>query len=209
MLDMKIITIDGTVWPVLGTITETLAKGEKLLKDKAYVADNDRVYIYGGKLKDNKPEKGYFYKVDGEYQYFEPKNPLDNEAGNMLDIDNIKEAICNADRMKNIEEELEIDKSDIDTFSPPIKETDDPLKRLVKMVLAELQVNLKHFRSEFSKEYDLTNIKASVTKAAPMTMKYFLRWAELLDLEVEITVRSKGEKRRVRRLKEDVTINIQ
>ena len=208
MLDMKIITIDGTVWPVLGTITETLAKGEKLVKDKAYVADNDRVYIYGGKLKDA-PNRGYFYKANGDFAYFEPKNELDNEAGNMLDIDNIKEAICNADRMKNIEDELEIDKSDIDTFAPPIKEDDDPLKRLVKMVLAELQVNLKHFKNEFSKEYDLTNIKASVTKQAAMTMKYFLRWAELLDLEVQITVRSRGEKKRVRRLKDEITINIQ
>ena len=42
-----------------------------------------------------------------------------------------------------------------------------------------------------------------------MTMKYFLRWAELLDLEVQITVRSRGEKKRVRRLKDEITINIQ
>ena len=85
---------------------------------------------------------------------------------------------------------MDEDMRDLNIFDPPIKPDDDILKKVIKMVLHKKQVDMKHYKKNFDKDYDLTNLKATVTKDAPMSMKYFLRWIVMCDLDVEIVVKS-------------------
>lgn len=203
-----VIPLDGVVYAVLGDAETIIEKEQKFIKDKCYVRDG-LVYIYGGKMKEDVLAPGYFYKnKEGKYHFVEPKDPDEHSATRIKDAMRAKEDLCDPGKFKEITEEMAGDTADLHVFAPPIKENDDPLKRTVKMVLLDLQVDLKSFRGEFNKEYDLTNLKASVTKEAPMTMKYFVRWLEVLGLTLDMTVTSNGNKK-VKRLSKPISMVIE
>lgn len=206
MEDTLVINIDGIVCIVKGDYEKLLEEGKKFEKDCGYVKDG-HVFIYGGKIKE-KSEPGHFYKTgDGKYTFVKSLSPDDNTVDKIKDIKKIKEDICNPDRMKDMGD-IDNDVADLHVFAPAIKDGDDHLKKLVKLVLADMQIDLKQLRSKFSKEYDLTNLKASVTKSAPMTMKFFLRWLEVLDLQCVMTIDSKN-KNSVDGLEEPITLTIE
>lgn len=208
-MDISTITIDGIVWVVEPeTYDEVLLSGGKFRVDYAYVK-GDKVYVYAGKEKDATEHlPGRFYKKKkGEYIFIPTEDPEEISASNVFNTTTIKEKICNKDSLKDIEEDMP-DSSDLNIFAPPIKESDDQLKKIVKLALEALQLDLRLYRHEFKKEYDFTNLKASVTKEAPMTMKNFLRWVEVLDLDCIITVDSKCTKR-INKLAEPIVMSIQ
>ena len=186
--DNYFIIIDGVYATVLGDAYEVFENG-KLEKDMAYTNDG-HCFIYGGKLKD-KVENGYFYK-NGEKLVFVPAH--DSETNKVEYIKNttlIKREMCDK---SSIKEQVEsIDTADLRIFAPVIKDTDDPLKRIVKLMLQDLQIDMREYSSKFDKEYDLTNLKASVTKEAPMSMRYFLRWCEVLDVECTMNIKTRSK----------------
>jgi hypothetical protein len=179
------IAIDGVIYIVYGEADEA----EKLVKDCGYTHEG-MVYIYGGKLKKT-TKPGYFYKTDKDkLLYAKPdKCVSDYKVENIVDVRKVKEDACNPASLKEMPD-MDEDMRDLNIFDPPIKPDDDILKKVIKMVLHAKQVDMKHYKKNFDKDYDLTNLKATVTKDAPMSMKYFLRWIVMCDLDVEIVVKS-------------------
>lgn len=204
---LLVIEIEEVLYMVRGQFEEVKETG-KFQKDKCYIRDG-LVYIYGGKLKsDSKP--GYFYRNGdtSEYTFVEPRDPEEHSVEHIRDVMKAKEEICDSNNLKEITDDMTADGADLHVFAPPLKESDDPLKRMVKLALLELQIDLKSLRHEFSKEYDLTNLKASVTKTAPLTMKYFVRWLEVLDIRLDLNISSKGTKR-IKKLPKTITLTIE
>lgn len=205
---VKIIEIDGVIHVVDGSYDDFIAKGNKFRKDNCYIREG-LVYIYGGKAKTD-AVPGYFYKTDDDkYTFVEPRDPEDQSAVKVKDVSKAKEEMCDPKNIKEITDDIAADTADLHIFAPPMKDTDDPLKRIVKMALIDMQVDLKLYRHEFKKEYDLTNLKASVTKEAPMTMKYFTRWVEILHLRVDLVVDSSEDSKVVRKLTQPITYTIE
>lgn len=180
---MRTIEIDGTVYEVLNK------KVHGLKKNFAYIKD-DRVYIYSGKNKDKDPlEPGHFYKIKGELVYIDPSP----DTAENYSVDRIVEynnrAVIDAvngseDAFKSIDRAL-LEQSD-EYFAPTIISSDDILKRLIKRCLAEKKLSLKVFRARFKNDYDITNMKSALLKPSPMSIRYFNKWAEILDMNVTI-----------------------
>lgn len=204
--NLNVIVIEGVTY-IVRDLVEIVKENGKFEKDKCYIRD-DLVYIYGGRIKkDSKP--GYFYKgEDGQFTFVEPRDPDEHNVDKIVDVMKAKYKICDSNNLKEISDDIAVDCADLHVFAPPLKEMDDPLKKIVKMALIELQIDLKSLRHEFNKEYDLTNLKASITKDAPLTMKYFVRWLEVLDMSLDLTITSKGTKR-IKKLANRITLTIE
>jgi hypothetical protein len=180
---MRTIEIDGTVYEVLNR------KIHGLKKDFAYIKD-DKVYIYGGKNKDKGPlEPGKFYKMKGEMVYIDPPPEIEDNYSTARIVEYNNRAVIDAvngtdESFKSIDRAL-LEQSD-EFFAPSIISTDDVLKRIIKRCLAEKRLSLKVFRAKFKNDYDITNMKSALLKPSPMSIRYFNKWAEILDMNVTI-----------------------
>jgi len=200
------IVIGDEYAPVAG-FAEDAFKDGKLKKDTAYVHDN-HCYIYGGKLK-GIAEPGYFYKNKerDELLYVPARNFEASHTSNIKTVKRIKNELINKkDVLKEREEKVDL--TDIRVFAPPINDYDDPLKKLIKQVLAELQIDMREYSYKFKNEYDITNLKGSITKDNPLSIKYFLRWCEILELGVCITLDSPNDESKHKRLAEPISTTI-
>lgn len=200
------IIIDGEYAQVAGIADEAFNKG-KLKKDVAYIHE-EHCYIYGGRLKDH-AEPGYFYKnKERDDLLFIPAREFDQTHTNCIrNIKRIKEELSSKkDVLKEREEKVDL--TDIRVFAPPIGDSDDPLKKLIKQVLAELQIDMREYSYKFKNEYDITNLKGSITKDNPLSIKYFLRWCEILELDVYIELASAHTGSQHKRLKAPRSITI-
>ena len=179
----KYIEIYGIVYEVLNKKNDGMKKGF------AYVKDG-YVYIYGGKKKNEigfKP--GHCYKVDGKLIYIshndEDKEEYSEERINIFSDSKIIEAINQEEGFKEVDPSV-IESSD-EFFAPEIIPSDNILKRVVKKVLKEKRINLKSMRDRFKNDYDISNMKGALIKPGPMSMMYFTKWAEILEMEVIIS----------------------
>ena len=183
----NLIEIDGDVYEVLNP------DNHKLKKDSAYFHGR-YVYIYGGKIKDGKNLKvGHVYtnKETGGLVWVKPQSDEDKQLYSMDRIErfnatrNIQEA-NDESNFKEIDENIAqgADKY----FTLKILETDDIFKRIVKRALMFKKICLKTYRAKFKNDYDISNMRHALIKSSPMSNKYFHKWAEILRLDVEITV---------------------
>lgn len=169
--------------------------GSKLEKGIAYVA-GDYVYIYRGKYKKDKSLQPGIYKDGDEYIFFEPN---DNEK-EKYSVDNINELsresifdIIEANKDEFIQpEDVEVINNNSDIFTPTIKETDDFLKYIVKKTIIDKRINLRNYKSRFSNEYALNNMKSGLNKSTKMTVPNFIKWMEVLGVDWELRVFDNG-----------------
>ena len=54
-----------------------------------------------------------------------------------------------------------------------------------------MKINIKSLKNKFSNDYDLNNLKSQLVKEGAMSSKYFIRWAEILDINIEVIVTNK------------------
>ena len=73
-------------------------------------------------------------------------------------------------------------------FVVPLKEKDDPLKRLIKLALDQKRINTKDCEDKSSSAHLINNMKSALKSDQKATMLYFMSWCELLDLIFEIKV---------------------
>ena len=166
-----------------------------LEKGMAYVA-GDYVYIYRGKFKKDKAPLPGIYKDGDEYVFCEPS---DNEK-NKYSVDNINELsresifdIIEANKDEFIQpEDVETINNNSDIFTPTIKETDDFLKYIVKKTIIDKKINLRNYKSRFSNEYALNNMKSGLNKSTKMTVPNFIKWMEVLGADWELRVYDNG-----------------
>lgn len=172
-----------------GKLVEVMPDSESSLEKGYAYLHGDYVYIYRGKKKDIKDVKlkpGSVYLVDGERVWVEPSDELKDlyhkSRIKMYDTELIFEAIREQALKEPPPALLEVSKN---AFMPPIFPDDDILKKIIKEVLANKRIEIRCSK-EYRNNYDITNIKAGIMKATPLSIKYFSKWIELLQMEVEI-----------------------
>lgn len=163
------------------------------------------VYIYRGKLKNTDIKiPGSIYKFGSKFLWVDheedKKEQYHLSKCSELSKESIEAKLNNPDvKLKEITPEL-LEAVDGEIFAPPIRDNDDILKRVIKTVLQNMKLNIKTLKSKFNNDYDLNNLKSQLIKPGSMSSKYFARWAEILDIEVEVVIRNKPG---FNRLKED------
>lgn len=173
-------------------------KGVKLEKNVGYLKDG-YVYIYRGDISRQKKFKnGVFSDKKGNVRFALCEADKAKYAFENIKDDSIQSIIKQAEKIDiKLKRKIlrEINQSS-DIYLPEMDINDDFLKHLVKLVLHEKKVDIKQFKHKFSKSHSITNLKAALeTKTTPdgkkgqMTLNNFQKWAELLDMDVEVIIK--------------------
>ena len=165
--------------------------------DESVVSDDPYIYIYRGKITKNtiKIPGSIYKKANGDYLWIahDPQNADKYHLSKCIEIS--KETILEKLNDPNLKlhqvTPALLETSDGEIFAPPIRETDDILKRVIKTTLQNMRINIKSLKSKFSNDYDLNNLKSQLVKEGAMSSKYFIRWAEILDINIEVIVTNK------------------
>ena len=76
-----------------------------------------------------------------------------------------------------------------DIYMPELDKDDDPLERIIKLMLRHLKPVLNEHRGKFSKKHGLDNIKSALNGATKnMSILKFLAWCESFELDWELTI---------------------
>ena len=189
----RMIELKGTVYEVLNREVDKLHKGFVYVRDELDTkSDSELVYIYGGKTKSStvslKP--GYFYKKDDELIFVDPAdedvNIYNKNRIEVFSKDALIDAVNHENEFKVLDTKI-IEDSD-KFYMPEIEVGDDVFKRVIKHALQEKKISLKACRDRFKNDYDITNMKQALRKDSMLSNAYLHKWAEVLDLHIDIKV---------------------
>lgn len=78
-------------------------------------------------------------------------------------------------------------------YIPELKENDDALTRIMKLMIIQMGVVLNNHRDKFDKDYSLDNMRSAINGATVnMTITKFLAWCKLLNLDWEFELEDNG-----------------
>ena len=78
-------------------------------------------------------------------------------------------------------------------FTVPLIEGEDPLKRGIKLALAQKNINIKDYNKRSPTPHLLNNMKAALKIKQKMTLPYFIYWCEIIDMRYSIKVTSRAD----------------
>lgn len=172
-------------------------KGKKLKKGTAYLIDGV-AYIYRGKLKKTADSSmpGIYKTVDG-YKIVEPtereKETLYSDENIItFDPEEIITKIATSMTVFQQPEDIEIINNNSELYIPTIKDTDDFLKVLVKMIITNKKINIRKYKGHFANEYALNNMKSGLKRDTKMTVTNFKAWCEILGVQWKMVVSDDG-----------------
>lgn len=178
--------------------TQIFLEGKKLKKGFAYIK-GEMVYIFRGKLKkvSTNMVPGIYLTSDGEYKFVEPPEN-DKELYSInnvmeLSLDRIFSDLENNTDDFTTAEDIEKINNNSETFTPVVHESDDPFKKAVKSAIILKQINLKNCKEIFSNPHALNNLKSSLIGETGMTVKNFLRWMEILNIDWKLSLKDDGQ----------------
>jgi len=167
------------------------------VENKGYVDNDGNIWIYTkekpkGLKADAYP---YFWFEDGEKKF----NKVSEFIRKIYSVDNLRDidivSIINKTKegevLYNEEEILDINASS-NFYIPIIKESDDFLKKIVKMVIIEKGINIKRLKSKTDMSYTLPNMITALNNDTKMSVNYFISWLELLGCSFDVTIRDNG-----------------
>ena len=197
---------DGIFHPVFN-----YEDGMELKDEAAYIKDNF-VYLYRGKYKkDESLEPGVYINGDkavfidpitrGDVKRYSVSNVINVDTNKIID-----ELINKKDSFVSIKDS-EILISNSDMFIPPIKDTDDPLKKIIKQAIIAKKVNISIYKNKVNNEYGLTNMKSALLRDTHMSIKYFKMWLEVLDLDFKIILKDNGDPANINPLQHEIVIS--
>lgn len=181
---------DRSMLPVNGGFIEVslFNKNKKLTKGRGYIKNNI-VYIYRGKAGDKNLLPASIYKMDDNtYKFVEP-SPAELEEYSFDKIITLNKDIinkCNGDSFITVDPKI-LELNEGDCFTPPVKDTDDILKRIIKRVLSKRQINIRLLKDKFTTDYEMNNMKAALVKDGNMSIKYFDKWCEILEIDIQVS----------------------
>jgi len=146
-------------------------------------------YVYKGNLVDGVTEKlpGYIYKDEaGKYIRIEPKTPEEREMcdlkGKLADM-NTSEII----HVLRSQDECIVNFQDASkAFIPPITNNDDILKRGIKTILADKNIDIDRCKDRFPDKNALFNFKSVIKGDAKVSMLLFERACNAFNLKYTI-----------------------
>lgn len=177
-------------------------KGITLEKNTGYLKDGF-VYIYRGDISRQKKFKNGVF-TDKKGNVFFALNDIEKSKYSFDNIkdDSIQSIIKQAEKIDpKLKRKIMRDiTQSSDIYLPELDPNDDFLKHLVKLILHEKKIDIKQFKHKFTKSHGITNIKAALeTKTSPdgkkgsMTIANLQKWLELLDMDIEVTIKDSEE----------------
>lgn len=73
-------------------------------------------------------------------------------------------------------------------YKVPLDDSDDPLKRLIKVAVIRKKVVPGQYKNKGSNPHLFNNMMSGLKRNSKMMLKYFIYWAEILDLAYVITI---------------------
>lgn len=73
-------------------------------------------------------------------------------------------------------------------FYVPLVEPEDPLKRLIKVAIWTLQINLKDYKDKGTSSHCINNLRSGLKGKQKMSIQGMMKWCEILDLMLVIKV---------------------
>lgn len=153
-------------------------------KGYAYI-DGDYFYLYRGDLKSGSYIPG-IYKTNAGYVLIPVTDDEDKSAYSVeahiadLNVENI------IDVLKN-NEDLYVSLPDSSRmFIPPVQNTDDILKRAIKIALADKGIDIDQYKTRFVDKNALFNFKQVVKGDTKLSMLLFERGTDALGLKYTI-----------------------
>lgn len=92
-------------------------------------------------------------------------------------------------------------------FTVPLVDGEDPLKRGIKLVLADKRIDIKDYKKKSPTPHLINNMKSALKSKQKMTMLYCLSWCEIIDLQYSFRITNKETGIWYRIVGYDVTTN--
>lgn len=172
--------------------------------DRYYVL-GDYIYEYVGEVdRMFNTQPGQIFKRDGKFFI----NRLTSDMTDLFHISNITHVEDDGDSLDKIISEYmynfsignniaKNNQSKItttgETYTPELKDGDDALTRIMKLMIIHKKLVLNNYRDSCDKKYSLDNIRSAINGATNnMTITRFLTWCNLLGLEWEFCLFDSG-----------------
>lgn len=184
-------------------------EGREFDKDHAYL-DGDYFYLYRGKKSKYDMVKPGIYK-DADSGKIVKVDPVTDEEkdyylseGKIVSHDPIEAA-----RLINEHDDLFVPISEnCKLFNPEITVNDDILKRILKMLFIEKEIDIDNYKDRFPDKNALFNFKQVMKNdSARVTMKIFERACDVVNVEYEITIREKNNGCIGKKMEKDLTVS--
>lgn len=99
----------------------------------------------------------------------------------------------------NLMKECSILQNTGSVYIPQLLETDDPMERLIKLMIINMNIKLNDKRTSTERDYDIDNLRSALNGATKnMSISKFLMWCNVLHLDWEFSLinapESKGAK---------------
>ena len=189
--------------PVIELTLGDISNGKTLSKNYFYLVD-DTIYEYVGNVMIRDIVPGTIFKI-GTKHYIEPHEKDMEEFYNVkfivsekdynerLNTNGTLEELM-ASYMTNYKNKNNLIKSGNikivpsgDVYMPDLSPDDDPLERIIKLMLRHMKLVLNDYRGQFDKKHGLDNIKSALNGATRnMSIVKFLSWCKNFDLDWEI-----------------------
>lgn len=183
--EKKYIDIDNTIY-----IVKKYKSPEKLEEGFAYIYKDKYVLPYYGYVDSTKEmnKPGIYIDIDDKVVMKRPikkkgKYSIDKIYG--LDMDHIL-SIIEGEGITGVENTVLGDNDEI--FAPPILDDDNALQKIIKMILQDMQIDLKTRQHLFNSPTDLNNTRRSLLHHGKMSFEKFLKWIDILGKNFEINV---------------------
>lgn len=191
----SVIVTDDAVYSIelLGDLTDDMEFND----ETAYV-DNNIFYLFRGiskKIEKDTLKPGIYQNKNGSPKYF-IVDPITDEDKALYDVSThvvslVAKSIIDT---ANTKEELLIAiPESTKVFQPVLLDTDDILKRVLKTVLLEKNVDLDRYKDRFRNKNELFNLKQVIRGKNKVSILIFDRGCDALNVKYTIKVEERSD----------------
>jgi hypothetical protein len=194
------------ILPVTELTHDDFSSGRPKLDENHFYLIGDYIYRYVPDATMKNLEPGTIGKFGGVY-YLNPHTETDIESYNKQFIttrhqyeERINGEDSFEDMMHKYAKNYKANKNIIrsgnikivpigEIYMPDIEPDDDPLERIVKMMIRHMKPVLNEYRGQFAKKHGLDNIKSALNGATKnMSILKFLAWCDTFELDWDIII---------------------
>lgn len=191
----SVIVTDDAVYNIelLGELSDDM----KFNEETAYI-DNNVFYVFKGVPKSSEFDKlkpGIYQNKEGSPKYFIVEPVTEEELAEYSVTDHVASLIPTSiiDTANTKEDLLIAIPESTKVFQPVLLDTDDILKRVLKTVLLQKNVDLDRYKDRFRNKNELFNLKQVIRGKNKVSILIFDRGCEALNVKYTITVEEKSD----------------
>lgn len=201
----SLLVLDDAIYKV-----DLFEEGKDFDKDHAYL-DGDYFYLYRGEKSKYEMNKPGIYKEEGTGKVVLVEPQTEDEKKYYLSEDKVvnynPEEIAS---VINTHEEIFVPVNDsAKLFNPEITVDDDILKRILKTLFIEKEIEIDNYKDRFPDKNALFNFKQVMkNRKSRVTMKIFERACDVVGVEYIITLKEKNNEQSIgKRLDHDIVVS--